>query len=95
MMQGSHLRVNGPHFVNASAIIRLIVSNKQTAMSHNDEYFSPISYQNFQLFAPALRKASTDDPKYITFADNTTLRLSQIYIGPQKNEQFQQNVSIS
>ena len=83
MMQGSHLRVNGPHFVNASSIIRLIVSNKQTAMSHNDEYFSPISYQNFQLFAPALRRASTDDPKYITFAKKTAA-CTHKFILPQR-----------
>ena len=51
-MQRGHLRANVPHFVNASTIIRLIVSNKQTAMSHNDEYFSPISYQSSPLFAP-------------------------------------------
>ena len=37
-------------------------------MSHNDEYFSPISYRTSPLFAPAQRKAGTDDPKYITFA---------------------------
>ena len=47
----SHLRVNDPRFVNASPIIRLIVSNKQSAMSHNDEYFSPISYRTSPVFA--------------------------------------------
>ena len=46
-----HLRGNGLHFVNASTIVRPIVSNKQTAMSYNDEYFSPISYQTSHVFA--------------------------------------------